>query len=70
MLKLININTILCILYHKTELFNKKRGAMLLAEQIVNIERMEQAVSLFGSFDENVKLIEKEFNVNIIEKTL
>ncbi len=39
---------------------------MLLAEQIVNIERMEQAVSLFGSFDENVKLIEKEFTVNII----
>lgn len=37
-----------------------------MAEQIVNIERMEQAVSLFGSFDENVKLIEKEFNVNII----
>ncbi len=37
-----------------------------MAEQIVNIERMEQAVSLFGSFDENVKLIEKEFDVNII----
>jgi len=37
-----------------------------LAEQIINIERMEQAVSLFGSFDENVKLIEKEFDVNII----
>ena len=27
---------------------------------------MEQAVSLFGSFDENVKLIEKEFDVSII----
>ena len=37
-----------------------------MAEQIVNIDRMEQAVSLFGSFDENVKLIEKEFSVNII----
>ena len=37
-----------------------------MAEQIINIERMEHAVSLFGSFDENVKLIEKEFNVNII----
>ena len=33
---------------------------------MINIERMEQAVSLFGSFDENVKLIEKEFEVNII----
>lgn len=37
-----------------------------MSEQIVNIERMEQAVSLFGSFDENVKLIEKEFDVSII----
>ena len=37
-----------------------------MSEQIINIERMEQAVSLFGSFDENIKLIEKEFNVNII----
>lgn len=37
-----------------------------MADQIVNIERMEQAVSLFGSFDENVRLIEKEFSVNII----
>ena len=37
-----------------------------MSEQIVNIERMEQAVSLFGSFDENVKLIENEFDVSII----
>ena len=26
---------------------------------------METAVALFGSFDENIKLIEKEFNVQI-----
>lgn len=35
-------------------------------EQTFSIERMEQAVSLFGSFDENIKLIEKEFSVAII----
>ena len=29
---------------------------------------MEQAVSLFGSFDENIKLIEKEFNVSVISR--
>ena len=29
-----------------------------MAEQIIEFEAMEQAVSLFGSFDENVKLIE------------
>lgn len=37
-------------------------------EQIINIERMEQAVSLFGSFDENIKIIEKEFDVSIISR--
>ena len=35
-------------------------------EQTFSIDRMEQAVTLFGSFDENIKLIEKEFSVAII----
>ena len=34
-------------------------------EQRISIERMEQAVNLFGSFDENVRLIESEFKVTI-----
>lgn len=37
-------------------------------EQIINVDRMEHAVSLFGSFDENVKQIEKEFDVNVISR--
>ena len=37
-------------------------------EQIINVDRMEQAVSLFGSFDENVKLIEGQYNVKIISR--
>ena len=37
-------------------------------EQVINIERMEQAVSLFGSFDENTKLLEKEYNVSIVNR--
>ena len=37
-------------------------------EQIINIDRMEQAVSLFGSFDENVRLLEKEFAVEIVNR--
>lgn len=37
-----------------------------MVEQNFNIERMEHAVSLFGSFDENIKIIEKEFSVAII----
>lgn len=34
-------------------------------EQRINIDRMEQAVALFGNFDENIKLMEKEYRVNI-----
>lgn len=37
-------------------------------ERIINIERMEYAVSLFGSFDENIILIEKEFGVSILSR--
>ena len=37
-------------------------------EQIINVDRMEQAVSLFGSFDENIRLIEKEFSVSVISR--
>lgn len=37
-----------------------------MVEQTFNIDRMEHAVSLFGSFDENIKLIEKEFQVRVI----
>lgn len=34
-------------------------------EQIINIDRMEHAVTLFGSFDQNIKLIEDEFSVRV-----
>lgn len=37
-------------------------------EQTINIDRMEQAVSLFGSFDENVRMIEKEYGVEILNR--
>lgn len=35
-------------------------------EQVINVERMEHAVTLFGSFDSNIKLIEKEYSVGVI----
>lgn len=35
-------------------------------EQRINIDRMEQAVALFGSFDENIRLIEREYSVAIV----
>ena len=40
----------------------------MITEQIIKFDAMEQAVSLFGSFDENIKLIEKEFAVSIISR--
>ena len=37
-------------------------------EETVQIERLEHAVSLFGSYDENVRLIEKTFGVKLITR--
>ncbi|MBQ7100199.1 MAG: PhoH family protein [Clostridia bacterium] len=37
-------------------------------EQTINIDRMEHAVSLFGSFDENIRNIEKEYSVSVVSR--
>ena len=37
-------------------------------EQIISIDRMENAVALLGSFDENIKLMEKEFTVKVVSR--
>ena len=37
-----------------------------MAEQTLSIDRMEQAVNLFGSFDENIRLIENHFHVKAV----
>lgn len=37
-------------------------------EQTINVDRLDQAVSLFGSFDENVKFIEKEYSVCVVSR--
>lgn len=37
-------------------------------EQVLSIDRMENAVSLFGSFDENIRLIESEFSVTVLNR--
>lgn len=37
-------------------------------EQVLSIDRMENAVSLFGSFDENIRLIENEFSVTVLNR--
>lgn len=37
-------------------------------EQRISIERLEQAVNLFGSFDENIRLLEQEFAVTVVNR--
>ena len=37
-----------------------------MIEQTISIERMEEIVNLFGSFDENIRLLEQEYQVSIV----
>ena len=37
-------------------------------EQRIEIDRLEQAVNIFGSFDENIRLIEAEFHVVVTNR--
>ena len=36
-----------------------------MTEQIINVERVEHIINLFGSFDENIKLLEREYGVTV-----
>ncbi|MBR5571625.1 MAG: PhoH family protein [Oscillospiraceae bacterium] len=37
-------------------------------EQRIGIERMEEAIDVFGSFDENIRLLEAEFGVMVVNR--
>lgn len=39
-----------------------------MTERIINVERIEQLINLFGSLDENIKLLEKEYGVKIVNR--
>ena len=39
-----------------------------MTEMTVSVERVEQIINLFGSFDENIKLIEKEYGVRVTNR--
>ena len=41
---------------------------MNVAEITINAERMEQLIDVFGSFDENIRLIESEFHVTVANR--
>lgn len=39
-----------------------------MTEKIISIENMEAIASLFGSFDENIRMIEREYGVSIVSR--
>ncbi|MGN0532086.1 MAG: PhoH family protein [Eubacterium sp.] len=39
-----------------------------MTEQTITFDEMEQAVALFGAFDENVRVIEREYGVSIVSR--
>ena len=39
-----------------------------MTEQRISIERMEEAINVFGSFDENIRLIENEMHVTVTNR--
>ena len=57
-------NTRFCGIIEK-EYYHKRCKVL---EQIVSIDRMEQAVSLFGRLDENIRLIEQQYAVSIVSR--
>jgi len=39
-----------------------------MSEKVINVDRLESIISVFGSLDENLKLIESELDVRIIDR--
>ena len=39
-----------------------------MIEQTISVERLEEAVNLFGAMDENVKIIEKDLDVTVVSR--
>ena len=39
-----------------------------MIEQTISMERLEEAIDLFGSFDENIRLIERELCVTVVSR--
>ena len=39
-----------------------------MIDRTIEVERMEHVISVFGSFDQNLRLIETELNVKILDR--
>ena len=58
----------ICIYFQIKNIKDYQIQGQNMYEQTVSIDRMENAVALFGSFDENIKTIEKEFGVSVLNR--
>ena len=39
-----------------------------MAEVVINVDNIEQAISLFGNYDENINILQKQYNVAILNR--
>ena len=39
-----------------------------MIEQSISLDRLEETINIFGSFDENIRIIEHEMGVNVISR--
>ena len=39
-----------------------------MTEQSIGLERLEDTISVFGSFDENIRVIEAELGVSVVNR--
>lgn len=39
-----------------------------MAEVVINLDNIEQAISLFGNYDENINILQKQYNVAILNR--
>ena len=39
-----------------------------MTEQNISLERLEDTINVFGSFDENIRIIEREMGVTVVSR--
>ena len=39
-----------------------------MTEKTINVDRLDQIISVFGSFDENITLLERELGVKVVNR--
>ena len=39
-----------------------------MIEQSISLDRLEETINIFGSFDENIRIIEHEMGVSVISR--